>query len=112
MNLDDLCRIRHIVDALAAAARFIEGRQRSDLDTDEMLLFALTRAIEIVGEAANNISAETRDELPAIPWNAIIGMRHRLVHVYFDVDRDILWTTVTEAAPPVAEQLKQLLPEE
>ena len=57
MSPDDLCRIRHIVDALASAARFIEGRQRSDLDTDEMLLFALTRAIEIVGEAANGMEA-------------------------------------------------------
>ncbi len=105
MTPDDLVRLQHIVDSLNSAIRFVEGRQRSDLDTDEMLLFALIRAIEIAGEAASRISAETREEMSDLPWNSII----RLVHAYFDIDHDIQWTTVTEAAPPLAERLKQLL---
>ena len=84
-------------------------RQRSDLDTDEMLLFALTRAIEIAGKAASKISVETRQAIADVPWSAIIGMRNRLVHAYFDVDRDILWTTAAVAAAPVAEKLRALL---
>ncbi len=109
MTPDDLVRLQHIVDALNSAIRFVEGRQRSNLDADEMLLFALVRAIEVAGEAASRISAETRQELSDLPWNSIIGMRNRLVHAYFDIDRDILWTTVTEAAPSLAERLKRLL---
>jgi uncharacterized protein with HEPN domain len=109
MNPDDRVRLRHMADALAAAMRFIKGRQRTDLDTDEMLLFALVRAIEIVGEAAGRVTAETRGNMPELPWAAIVGMRNRLVHAYFDINRDILWTTVTDAVPDLAERLQAAL---
>jgi uncharacterized protein with HEPN domain len=71
-----------------------------------MLVFALVRAVEIIGEAASKISAEGRDELPAVPWSSIVSMRNRLVHAYFDVDLDILWNTVTEALPPLLVQIR------
>ena len=110
MNPRDRVRLQHLADALNSAIRFARGRERGDLDTDEMLLFALVRAIEFAGEAANQITAETRAQLPDLPWASI--MRNRLVHAYFDINRDILWTTVTEAAPPLAERLKNVLAEE
>jgi uncharacterized protein with HEPN domain len=47
--------------------------------------------------------------MPDLPWSSIIGMRNRLVHAYFDIDHDILWTTVTRVVPPLAERLKILL---
>jgi len=109
MNPRDQVRLQHLADALKSAIRFAQGRQRGDLDTDEMLLFALVRAIEIAGEAASQVTVETRAQLPDLPWASIIGMRNRLVHAYFDIDRDILWTTVAEAAPPLAERLKNVL---
>jgi len=64
-----------------------------------MLLFALVRAIEIVGEAANKISDEARAALPAIPWPAIVGMRNRLIHAYFEVDPQLVWQTATVEQP-------------
>ena len=77
-----------------------------------MLLFALVRAVEIVGEAASRITMETQAATPTIPWAAIIGMRNRLIHAYFDIDRDILWKTVTEEVPALITLLKELLPRE
>ncbi len=74
-----------------------------------MLLFALVRAIEIAGEAASRVSEETQAALPDLPWASMIGMRNRLVHAYFDINRDILWTTVTQAVPPLAERLRKIL---
>jgi len=112
MKRHDRVRLRHMADAMDAAMKFVEGRNRSDLESDEMLLFALVRAIEIVGEAASKISDEARAEMPELPWASIVGMRHRLVHAYFEINRDILWTTVTEAVPPLAEHLKALLKDE
>ncbi len=112
LSPQDRVRLQHLVDALNSAIRFARGRQRSDLDSDEMLLFALTRAIEIAGQAAGRVSAETKEAMPDLPWNAIVGMRNRLVHAYFDVDRDVLWTTVTTAAAPLVEQLKAFIDEE
>ena len=107
MSLDDDVRIRHMIDAIQAALRFAEGRERADLDLDEMLLFALVRAVEIVGEAASRLSAEGRAQAPAVPWSAVTGMRNRLVHAYFDIDKDILWATVTQALPPLLQQLQE-----
>jgi uncharacterized protein with HEPN domain len=109
MKPDDRVRLRHIADALSAAIRFTEHRSREDLDRDQMLAFALLHAIQIVGEAATKISAEFRDEHPQIPWALITGMRHRLVHAYFDVNRDILWATVTDAVPELLAQIDGLL---
>ena len=58
MELNDATRVRHMIEAAESALRFIQSRRRADLDMDEMLTFALVRAVEIVGEAASRISAE------------------------------------------------------
>ena len=70
--------------------------------SDEMLTLALIKAIETVGEAASKLSPEFRDGHPELPWPSIMGMRHKLVHAYFEVDLDMVWhTTVNELLPPV-----------
>jgi uncharacterized protein with HEPN domain len=81
-----------MVEAAETAARFIAGRTRAELDGDVMLLFALVRAVEIVGEAAAKVTPATRAALPGVPWPLIVGMRNRLVHA---------WSTfgLTEHAP-------------
>lgn len=86
MNPRDRVRLRHLLDALNSAIAFSRGRERGDLDTDEMLAFALARAIEIAGEAASKVTEETRTALPDLPWTSMIGMRNRIVHAYFDID--------------------------
>jgi len=72
MRADDRVRVLHMVDAAEAVASFIAGRKRDDLDHDQMLLFAVVRAIEIMGEAAAKVSDGTRDAAPAVPWAAIV----------------------------------------
>ena len=103
MQAEDRIRLKHMVEAAQAAQAFMVGRKRADLDADQMLLFAVVRAIEIVGEAATRVTAETRSAAPGIPWPAMIGMRNRVVHAYFNIDREIVWKTVTVELP-------QLLP--
>lgn len=106
MSPDDRWRIAHMIEAAEQAMAFVAGRSRADLDTDTMLLMALTRAVEIVGEAASQVSDAGRSELAGIPWPQIVGMRNRLVHAYFDINRDILWDTVQLALPSLLAQLK------
>ena len=98
-------------DAAAAALRFVQGRRREDLDRDEMLLFALVRAVEVIGEAATKVSPDGRAALAGIRWAAIVGMRNRLVHAYFDVDRDVLWSTVCEEIPRLMARLSEAIDE-
>ncbi len=105
MQPEDRVRIQHMIGAAESAARFLRGRQRQDLDHDEMLCFALTRAIEIIGEAASRVSPEAQNSLPDVPWKEVTGMRNRLAHAYFDVDLDILWKTAREAVPALLEKL-------
>jgi len=104
MSPDDRVRLLHMVEAAESALGFIRGRDRADLDTDRMLVFALVRAIEIIGEAASRVSQEGRAEIPGIPWSRIVGMRNRLIHAYFEVDAEILWNTATEALPELIGQ--------
>lgn len=110
MREHDAIRLRHMIDAAREAVSFAQGRSRGDLERDRMLVLSLVKAIEIVGEAAFQISKPTRDEMPSIPWEDIIGMRHRLVHVYFDINIDILWQTVQSDLPTLVAQIEPLLP--
>ena len=108
MPPDDDVRLRHLTDAATTAIRFASDRSRADLDTDEMLTLALTKLVEIVGEAAKQVSGETKDAHPEIPWSAAARMRDRLVHHYFDIDLDVLWQTVTEDLPELLARLPDL----
>lgn len=94
-----------MVDAAATALRFVEGRDRSALDQDEMPVLALTKLVEIVGEAAKQVTPETRQHHPAVPWSAAARMRDRLVHHYYDIDLDVLWSTVESDLPGLLEVL-------
>lgn len=109
MRAHDLVRVRHMVEAAETALQFMSGRTRTDLDRDRMLLFAVVRAVEIIGEAAAKVTDSTRAENPGIPWNAIAGMRNRLVHGYFDIDTEIVWRTATVEIPELLPKLRRLV---
>ena len=109
MRAEDRIRLLHMVEASQAALRFMAGRQRGDLQTDQMLLFAVLRAIEVIGEAASKVSEDVRIVNASIPWKAIVGMRNRLIHAYFDVDTEMVWETVQVEIPEILVKLKALL---
>jgi len=88
------------------------GRKREELDDNRMLQLALTRLVEIIGEAANRVSRETRKNHPEIPWPMIIGMRNRLAHGYDLIDLDLLWDTVVTDLPPLIELLEKIASDE
>jgi uncharacterized protein with HEPN domain len=98
-----------MIEAVETACGFVSGRVRSDLDTDRMLVFALVRAIEIVGEAGSKVGAPTRKVAADIPWSRIVSMRNRLIHGYFDVDHEVVWKTATEELPQLLPRLRALL---
>lgn len=112
MREDDHVRVLHMVAAAESAIKFTTGRKRADLDSDEMLLYAVVRAIELVGEAATKVSAETRAAVRSVPWRDLSNMRNRLVHGYFDINLDIVWKTVSEELPLLLEQLRAIIQED
>jgi uncharacterized protein with HEPN domain len=105
----DEVRLRHMLDAARKTLAFTNGRSRNDLDADEQLTLAVVRLLEIIGEAAKKVTAETRAAHPEIPWREIVGTRDRLIHGYFDVDLDVVWSIATGDLPGLAAALEAIL---
>jgi uncharacterized protein with HEPN domain len=112
MNERDETLLRDMLDMARKAQIFLGGRDQQVVEQDEMLAFALVRAIEVLGEAASKITAETRAGQPQIPWKVIVGMRNKIIHDYRTIDTRIVWKTVVEDLPPLIAELEKILPPE
>ena len=99
-------RVAHIVDACEQAAEFVAGKTRDDLEHDRMLQLALVKLVEIIGEAAKAVSDDTRRRFPEVPWSLAARTRDRLTHHYFEVDIEVLWSTVTDSLPALLAALR------
>lgn len=106
MQPNDRIRLLHMLDAAREAISFASGRTAEDLANDRVLALALVKCIEIIGEAATKISVETRGGLDGIAWADIIGMRHRLIHAYFDIDIERVSDTIAADLPPLVARLE------
>ena len=112
MNKDDQIRLRHMLDAAHEAVTFIQHETRESLDRDRKLLLALVKDVEIIGEAASRVSEALQQTSTEIPWVQIVGMRNRLIHAYFDIDKETVWKTITEDLPPLILELEKIIPPE
>jgi uncharacterized protein with HEPN domain len=109
MQRPDLIRIEHMLDAAREAVTFTTGHSRADLDANRMLVLAVVKSIEIIGEAASRVTAAGRADASGLPWQQIVAMRNRLIHAYFDVDLDIVWSTVQNELPPLIADLELIV---
>jgi uncharacterized protein with HEPN domain len=109
MTPRDEVSMRQMLDHANEADQLASERKREDLDTDRLFHLAMTRLLEIVGEAAARVSQTTRDQYPQIVWPQIVGLRNRLVHGYDEVDCDILWLIVQDDLPKLIAELKQIV---
>jgi uncharacterized protein with HEPN domain len=98
-----------MLEAALDALSFVAGRSRNDLDNNRMLTLSLVKSVEIIGEAANRVSADCQAQYSGIPWAEIRGMRNRLIHAYFEINLDIVWQTITEELPTLVTELRAAL---
>ena len=108
---DDQVSLKDMLSHSREAVELLGDSNREDLGCNRVTQLALTRLVEIVGEAANRVSQATQEKYPGIPWLQIIGMRNRLVHGYDIVDLDLLWRTVREDLPPLIASLREIVGE-
>jgi uncharacterized protein with HEPN domain len=107
---DDRVRLQHMLDAARKAIRIAAGHDRKDLEAeDSPLPDALVHLASVIGEAANKVSPATCSALDKIPWRFVVGMRNHLIHKYYDIDLDILWATVQDDLPRLAQSLEKIL---
>lgn len=100
-------RIDDILRAINRCQRYVRSLDNDDIDLVLMAEDAIERNLQVIGEAANHLSAEIRDAHPEIAWPQIRGFRNILVHQYFGIEADIVRDVVKTHLPPLAEALSQ-----
>ena len=110
MPTDDSIYIEHMLDLARRAEAKVRACSRADFDADENLRLAVTHLLQVIGEAARRVSEDFQAGHPEVPWKAIIGMRHKVVHDYLDVDEDVVWNTATSELPQLIRLLESLAP--
>ena len=106
---EDKVRLKHMLDAALEIQQYVKSSRREDLDQDRKLVHSLVRLFEIIGEAATQVSEELREDVQEIPWSVVIGMRNRLIHAYFSINLDVVWSTSKDDIPTLIQELKKLI---
>ena len=110
MPKDDAVYAGHMLDMARKALQLVRGKSRQDYDREEPLRLALAHLIQVIGEAARRVAPEYCQANSHIPWKAIIGMRHKVVHDYMTVDEEMVWNTVTHELPRLVTELERIVP--
>jgi len=109
MKKDFLHYVEDILDAMAKAETFVQGLDYEGFATDAKTAFAVTRALEIIGEAAKKVPRSVRSHYPDVPWKDIAGMRDKLIHEYWGVNLETVWKTVKEDVPSLKPLFESIL---
>lgn len=107
----DRGRLLHIMESLNNITEFLEGKTAEDFLLDKLLYFAIVKNLEIIGEASYMLSLEFKENHPMTSWKDMIGMRHILVHGYYQVDSRIIWATIVNDLPTLRKQIEDYLKE-
>ena len=106
--LRDSERVKHIIGAIDNIFEFIDGITFDEYRQNKMMKFAVVKNLEIVGEACYLISNELKTQHPEIEWQDVIAMRHLLVHGYYHIRDEVVWSTIHENIPQFKEKIVQI----
>ena len=109
--LRDRDRLEHILAAINRVSRYMQGKTYEDLLADDMMYYAVVRNIEIMGEAANMLTAEFQAAHPETPWKMVKGMRNYIVHEYFQIDSQVVWDVVSKELATLHQQITTYISE-
>lgn len=109
MKRDEKVYILHMLDAITRIEVYLENVKEDKFQDETLTQDAVIRQLEIIGEAAKQVSSEIRDKYDEIPWKDISGMRDKLIHDYFGVDIDEVWLTTKNDLPALKSGLESIL---
>ena len=109
MKRDDTVYLRHILDAIELIEEYTRGMTENQFMSNSMAHDAVVRQIEIIGEAARNISSEFQVKHSGLPWGKMTGIRNKIIHEYFNINYSIVWDTVQDDLPPLKKSVKKIL---
>lgn len=105
---DWIFRIQDILTCIEKIERYTSGMTMTEFKKEEIVIDAVVRNFEIIGEASKHIPANIRNKYPDVPWNEMAGIRNILIHEYFGVDTKILWSTAKKDLSSLKKQLLQI----
>ena len=109
--LKDKTRLEHILDAIDRLEKYASSLSREELEADVLRYYGIVKNIEIIGEAANMLSAQFKDTHTEVEWHPISNMRNFLVHEYFQVDNDTVWAVIHSDIVDLKKQILKYLAE-
>ncbi len=109
MKPDERVYLRHILDAIAKAERYLQGLDEAAFGGNSLVQDGVIRQLEIIGEAARHVSPAFRRSCSQVPWDDIAGMRDKLIHDYFGVDLGRVWLTAAEDLPDLKTKVQDML---
>lgn len=98
-----------MLDAIIEIQEFVNNTDYDEYLHDRKLKLALTRLIELIGEAANHVAEETKSRFSEVEWRVLTGILNVIVHEYFGIDYDIIWLVIQRDIPLLRFKLEQLL---
>ncbi|MBE9063807.1 DUF86 domain-containing protein [cf. Phormidesmis sp. LEGE 11477] len=101
--------LNDILTHIDLACSFVEGMTFEEFENDDKTMLALTRALEIIGEATKQIPLTIRQQYPRILWKDIAGMRDKIAHVYFGISLEVVWSTIHEDLPKLRPVIQAIL---
>ena len=105
----DVVFLKHIIEEIDFVLTATSGKTLADVQEDGMLQRACSRSIEIIGEAAKNVSSTLRKTNPRIPWKQLAAMRDKLIHQYFGINWVIVWDVIENHLPTLREDIGALV---
>jgi len=109
MEKDNNIYIKHILDAIADIEKYISGKSFAEFQENTLIQDGVIRKIEIIGEAAKQMSDKFKKEHQEIPWRQVVGLRNKLIHEYFGVDLEAIWLAAQKDLLLLKDQLKTIL---
>ena len=105
----DKVRLQHILDAILEIENYLQETNFPDFMQNSMMRFACIKQMEIIGEAGNHVSDDTKSQFSTIEWAQIVGMRNVFVHEYFGVDSSLVWEIIKNDLPDLKEKIILIL---
>ena len=109
--LRDKNRLGHMLEHIEKVLNAANGKSFTEFNDDPILFGAIAYYTMIIGEAAYMLTKDFKEQHPSTPWRQIEGMRHHIVHGYYQVRKDMLWNVIINDLQPLKEQIKQYLSE-
>ena len=111
MNRDFKAFLQDIINSIDKIEKYTNKVEFEEFENNPLIVDAVTRNLEIIGEATKQIPIDIKEKYPEIPWKEMAGMRDKIIHGYFDIVYSILWETIRNDLPPVKPQIEKILKE-